>query len=278
MTKARSQGPAQGGRPPSAGPRQLVYDSCCTRGKSEVDLSPQVPSRTAESGHRQAARRRKNRFSRQRSRRVAAMVDTDHRAGLQASECITLGDGKVCARGEGGDAIVRRARPGRGRRSQRTDRSRMSPSCRGSVDAQAAGGGETDSALAGNGRKLLSHINTRAAVEAKATGGARCQSTRGSPLARQAWFAMEGARPCSPMDDRSGHQMSVHASTQVSRYNPCRLAAVSDRQGQVRVISPEWGGGFGSKVSSSGRAVRAWLALKFRRRFRYVEDRREPWW
>ena len=47
-------------------------------------------------------------------------------------------------------------------------------------------------------------------------------------------------------------------------------------QGQVRVVSPDVGGGFGYKcILQPEELCVAWLALKFRRPFRYVEDRRE---
>ena len=47
-------------------------------------------------------------------------------------------------------------------------------------------------------------------------------------------------------------------------------------QGMVRVISPDVGGGFGYKVIVHPEELCvAWLALKYRRPFRYIEDRRE---
>src|SRR5262249_56536207 len=47
-------------------------------------------------------------------------------------------------------------------------------------------------------------------------------------------------------------------------------------QGRVRVIAPDVGGGFGYKaILQPEELCIAWLALKFKRPFRYVEDRRE---
>ena len=47
-------------------------------------------------------------------------------------------------------------------------------------------------------------------------------------------------------------------------------------QGRVRVIAPDVGGGFGYKcVLQPEELCVAWLALKFKKPFRWVEDRRE---
>src|ERR1700722_8926419 len=47
-------------------------------------------------------------------------------------------------------------------------------------------------------------------------------------------------------------------------------------QHQVRVVAPDVGGGFGYKCQLQPEELCiAWLALKFRQPFRYVEDRRE---
>ena len=47
-------------------------------------------------------------------------------------------------------------------------------------------------------------------------------------------------------------------------------------EGQIRVISPDVGGGFGYKcVLHPEEVCVAWLALTHKRPFRYVEDRRE---
>ena len=47
-------------------------------------------------------------------------------------------------------------------------------------------------------------------------------------------------------------------------------------QGMIRVISPDVGGGFGYKcVLQPEELCIAWLALRYRKPFRYIEDRRE---
>jgi carbon-monoxide dehydrogenase large subunit len=49
-----------------------------------------------------------------------------------------------------------------------------------------------------------------------------------------------------------------------------------DDEGLIRVIAPDVGGGFGYKlILQPEELCVAWLALKYRRPFRYVEDRRE---
>jgi carbon-monoxide dehydrogenase large subunit len=100
--------------------------------------------------------------------------------------------------------------------------------------------------------------------------------TREIALARQAMVPMEGKAVLACWDDRSD-QLMVYASTQVPHIIRSGLAEfLGIDQGQVRVISPDVGGGFGYKcVLQPEELCVAWLALKFRRPFRYIEDRRE---
>jgi carbon-monoxide dehydrogenase large subunit len=95
-------------------------------------------------------------------------------------------------------------------------------------------------------------------------------------LARQAMVPMEGKAVLAHWDDRSD-QLVVYASTQVPHIIRVGLAQfLGIDQGRVRVISPDVGGGFGYKcILQPEELCVAWLALKFRRPFRYVEDRRE---
>jgi len=95
-------------------------------------------------------------------------------------------------------------------------------------------------------------------------------------LARQAMAPMEGKVVLATWDERSD-QLMVYASTQVPHIIRIGLAEfLGIDQGQVRVISPDVGGGFGYKcVLQPEELCVAWLALKFRRPFRYIEDRRE---
>jgi carbon-monoxide dehydrogenase large subunit len=98
-------------------------------------------------------------------------------------------------------------------------------------------------------------------------------------LNRQAMVPMEGKAILAHWDERSD-QLVVYYSTQVPHVVRVGLAQfLGIDQGQVRVISPDVGGGFGYKVIVHPEELCvAWLALKYRRPFRYVEDRREPWW
>ena len=87
---------------------------------------------------------------------------------------------------------------------------------------------------------------------------------------------MEGKAMLAHWDERSD-QLVVYYSTQVPHIIRVGLAQfLGIDQGQVRVISPDVGGGFGYKVIVHPEELCvAWLALKYRRPFRYVEDRRE---
>jgi carbon-monoxide dehydrogenase large subunit len=95
-------------------------------------------------------------------------------------------------------------------------------------------------------------------------------------LNRQAMVPMEGKAILAHWDERSD-QLVVYYSTQVPHVVRVGLAQfLGIDQGQVRVISPDVGGGFGYKVIVHPEELCvAWLALKYRRPFRYVEDRRE---
>src|SRR5262245_8641625 len=95
-------------------------------------------------------------------------------------------------------------------------------------------------------------------------------------LSRQAMVPMEGKVMLAYWDDRVD-QLMVYASTQVPHVIRTGLAEfLGIQQGQVRVISPDVGGGFGYKVVVQQEELCiAWLALKYRRPFRYIEDRRE---
>ena len=118
-------------------------------------------------------------------------------------------------------------------------------------------------------------LNYESGFEAKAKG-APVVIRREVALARQAMVPMEGKAVLAHWDDRSD-QLVVYASTQVPHIIRVGLAQfLGIDQGRVRVISPDVGGGFGYKcVLQPEELCIAWLALKFRRPFRYVEDRRE---
>ena len=95
-------------------------------------------------------------------------------------------------------------------------------------------------------------------------------------LSRQAMVPMEGKAVVAYWDDRAD-QLIVYTSTQVPhliRVGIAQMLGLEERQ--VRVISPDVGGGFGYKcILQPEELCVAWLALKYRKPFRYIEDRRE---
>lgn len=95
-------------------------------------------------------------------------------------------------------------------------------------------------------------------------------------LSRQAMVPLEGKAVLAHWDERSD-QLMVYTSTQVPHIIRVGIAQfLGLDQGRVRVVSPDVGGGFGYKcVLHPEELCVAWLALKYRRPFRYIEDRRE---
>jgi aerobic carbon-monoxide dehydrogenase large subunit len=95
-------------------------------------------------------------------------------------------------------------------------------------------------------------------------------------LSRQAMVPMEGKAILAYWDDRAD-QLIVYTSTQVPHMIRVGLAQfLGVDEGRIRVISPDVGGGFGYKcVLQPEELCVAWLGLRFRRPFRYIEDRRE---
>jgi aerobic carbon-monoxide dehydrogenase large subunit len=95
-------------------------------------------------------------------------------------------------------------------------------------------------------------------------------------LARQAMVPLEGKAVVSDWDSRAD-QLVVYTSTQVPHMIRIGLAQMLGLdEGRIRVIAPDVGGGFGYKcVLHPEEICVAWLALRFRRPFRWVEDRRE---
>jgi carbon-monoxide dehydrogenase large subunit len=108
------------------------------------------------------------------------------------------------------------------------------------------------------------------------SAGAEVVVQREIALARQAMVPMEGKVALATWDERLD-QLVLYASTQVPHIIRVGVARFLDLdEGQVRVISPDVGGGFGYKcVLQPEEICVAWLALRFRRPFRYIEDRRE---
>jgi aerobic carbon-monoxide dehydrogenase large subunit len=95
-------------------------------------------------------------------------------------------------------------------------------------------------------------------------------------MARQVMNPLEGKAILAQWEQRTG-QLVVHTSTQVPHMIRTALAEhLGIEQGRVRVIAPDVGGGFGYKcVLQPEELCVAWLALKFKRPFRWIEDRRE---
>ena len=93
---------------------------------------------------------------------------------------------------------------------------------------------------------------------------------------RQAMVPMEARAVLAEWDSRQD-QLIVHASSQIPHLIRNGLADVMDlEQRQVRIIAPDVGGGFGLKCYvESEYVVACWLAMKFGRPFRWIEDRRE---
>jgi carbon-monoxide dehydrogenase large subunit len=111
---------------------------------------------------------------------------------------------------------------------------------------------------------------------AEHAAGATVVVTREIELSRQAMVPMEGKAVVALWDDRAD-QLVVYTSTQVPHLIRVGIAqCLGLEELQVRVISPDVGGGFGYKcILQPEELCVAWLALKHRRPFRYVEDRRE---
>jgi carbon-monoxide dehydrogenase large subunit len=95
-------------------------------------------------------------------------------------------------------------------------------------------------------------------------------------MARQVMNPIEGKAVLAHWEARTG-QLVVYTSTQVPHMIRTALAEhLGIAQGRVRVIAPDVGGAFGYKcVLQPEELCIAWLAMKFRRPFRWVEDRRE---
>ena len=95
-------------------------------------------------------------------------------------------------------------------------------------------------------------------------------------LARQSMVPLEGKAIVAYWDERAD-QLVVYSSSQAPHLIRIGIAKfLVLNQNQVRVVSPDVGGGFGYKLDLKPEELcLAWLAKKFRRPFRYIEDRRE---
>lgn len=94
--------------------------------------------------------------------------------------------------------------------------------------------------------------------------------------ARQCMTPMEGKGTLSYWDDKAG-QLIVYTSTQVPHLIRSGISQfLQIDQGEVRVIAPDVGGGFGYKcVLQPEELSVSWVARKIGRPIRWTEDRRE---
>ncbi len=95
-------------------------------------------------------------------------------------------------------------------------------------------------------------------------------------LSRQSMNPMECRATLAYWDERA-NQLMVYSSSQTPhllRVGLARFLGLNEEK--VRVVSPDVGGGFGYKcIVFPEDLVVCWLALRYRRPFRYIEDRRE---
>jgi len=100
--------------------------------------------------------------------------------------------------------------------------------------------------------------------------------TRQLATSRQCMAPLEGRGVVCWWDDRLD-QLVVTSAAQLPHINRTGLAeCLGLNEGQVRVVSPDVGGGFGYKgILLPEEICCAWLAMRLRRPIRWLEDRRE---
>jgi aerobic carbon-monoxide dehydrogenase large subunit len=83
--------------------------------------------------------------------------------------------------------------------------------------------------------------------------------------------------PRATVADYAGGRLTVWSTTQFPHIYRAILATVLQRpEGEIRVLSPDLGGGFGAKAEIYPEELLVpWLAIRLRRPVRYVEDRIE---
>ncbi|WP_024278134.1 xanthine dehydrogenase family protein molybdopterin-binding subunit [Xanthobacter sp. 126] len=116
----------------------------------------------------------------------------------------------------------------------------------------------------------LSNINIEAAFDAPV------KVSRTISTARQCMAPIEGRGTVVHFDHRSD-QLVVHTASQMPHIVRSGLSeCLGLEEGQVRIISPDVGGGFGYKaILLSEDVCLGWLARKIGRPVRWLEDRRE---
>jgi carbon-monoxide dehydrogenase large subunit len=107
-------------------------------------------------------------------------------------------------------------------------------------------------------------------------GGAAIKVRRRLRTARQSMAPMEG-RGVVVYWDRRQEQLVMHTAAQMPHINRTGLAAcLGLDEGQIRVISPDVGGGFGYKgILLPEEVCLGWLAMRCGHPVRWIEDRRE---
>ena len=106
--------------------------------------------------------------------------------------------------------------------------------------------------------------------------GAASVVKRTFTTARQCMAPIEG-RGVVAVWDRHLEMLTIHSATQIPHIVRTGIAGcLGLDHGQVRIIAPDVGGGFGFKSQLLGEEICAgWLAMKLDRPIRWLEDRRE---
>ncbi|MEO7399662.1 MAG: xanthine dehydrogenase family protein molybdopterin-binding subunit [Polaromonas sp.] len=119
-------------------------------------------------------------------------------------------------------------------------------------------------------------LEANANVNIERVRNAPIKVTREMRTSRQAMSPMEGRGVVAHWDNRL-EQLVVYTSTQIPHIVRTGLAeCLGLDQGQVRVISPDVGGGFGYKgILLTEEVALAWLAIQRGHPVRWIEDRRE---
>jgi carbon-monoxide dehydrogenase large subunit len=110
----------------------------------------------------------------------------------------------------------------------------------------------------------------------KAVAGAAVVARRSLRTARQCMAPIEG-RGVVAVWDRNLEQLTIYSATQMPHIVRTGLAGcLGLDHGQVRVVAPDVGGGFGYKgILLAEEVCAGWLAIKLDRPVRWIEDRRE---
>ena len=119
-------------------------------------------------------------------------------------------------------------------------------------------------------------LSTDYSVNLEAAQSAPIKVTRDIRLARQVMAPMEGRGVVAFWDTRL-EQLIVYTSTQIPHIVRSGLAeCLGLPEGQVRVIAPDVGGGFGYKgILLTEEVAVCWLAMHRGHPVRWIEDRRE---